>query len=131
MHGEVGFYLRNCTEICTTRRLEFFVLFWLFFCFVRGRLRVEFYCRAASLPHVVPHREERRGQKFPLACFVTAGLVNPQECRRRRDPRFTDRSSTKPCGKSRSATRTYLLSVPVLTDPCGKLLLHSSSERES
>lgn len=74
---------------------------------------------------MLPHREERAEVSAGLFCH--RGLVNPQACRRRRDPRSTDRSSTKPCGKSRSATRTYLQSVPVLTDPCGKLLHRAHS----
>lgn len=78
--------------------------------------------------NTTPRRATRgeRGQKFPLPCFVTARRVNPQECRRRRDPLSTDRSSTKPCGRSPSGTRTYLPSAPVLTDPYGKQLLQST-----
>ena len=72
--------------------------------------------------------ERREGQKFPLPCFVTARLVNPQECRRRRDPLSIDRSSTKPCGRSRRGTRTCLQSAPALTDPCGKQLLQSTND---
>lgn len=76
----------------------------------------------SALHHVVPHGG--RGQKFPLPCFVAARLVNPQECRRRRDPLSTDRSSTKPCGRSPRGTRACLRSAPALTDPYGKQLLH-------
>lgn len=96
-------------------------------CVFRGRLRFEFYWGAAvTTPRRAARGGEERGEKFPLACCVAAGLVNPQECRIRRDPLSTDRSSTKPCGKSRSGTRTCLQLAPVLTDPYGKQLLQTT-----
>lgn len=74
--------------------------------------------------------EEKKGQKFPLVCFVVAELpVKPQECRKKRDPLSTDRSLIKPCGKSRSATRTFLQLAPARTDPCGKQLLQKEKTR--
>lgn len=60
------------------------------------------------------------GRSF-RCCLVTAGrLVNPQECRRRRDRLSTYRSSTKPCGRSRSDTRTSPQLAPAPTVPCGE-----------
>lgn len=65
------------------------------------------------------------GRSFRCPVCVAARRVNPQECRRRRDPLSTGRSSTKPCGRSRSGTRAYPPSAPVLTDPCGKQFFSS------
>lgn len=67
--------------------------------------------------HVLLHRASV--QKFPLPCFVVARLVNVQECRIKRDLLFTDRSSTKPCGRSQNGTRTCLPSAPVPMDLYG------------
>ena len=78
----------------------------------------------------MPHGEEekrREGRSFRWLVVSLRGWLNPQECRRRRDPLSTDRSSTKPYGRSRSGTRTCLQSAPVLTDQCGKQLLQSST----
>ncbi|MED6243676.1 hypothetical protein ATANTOWER_024938, partial [Ataeniobius toweri] len=76
----------------------------------------------STSPHAGRSGEEGRSLRW--ACFVTAGLlvVNPQECRTRRDPFSIDRSSTKPCGKYRSAIRTCLRSVLALTDRCARTL---------
>lgn len=111
------FFCAPLHRICTTGRLKFLC--------DPGRLSCKFY---QEQQHTTPYHTGRRGegQKFPLACFVAARLVNPQECRRRRDPFSTDRSSTKPCGRSRSGTRAYLPSGPVLTDLYGKQLLQST-----
>lgn len=46
----------------------------------------------------------------------------PQECPRRRDRLSIDRSSIRPYGRCRSATRTCLPWVLELMDPCGKYL---------
>lgn len=53
------------------------------------------------------------------ASFVAARLVNLQECRIKRDPLFTDRSSTKPCGRCQNGTRTCLPSAPAPMDLYG------------
>lgn len=76
-----------------------------------------FLLRETGPHYVLLHRE--REQKFPQPCFVVARLVNLQECRIKRDPLFTDKSSTKPCGRSQNGTRTCLPSAPVPMDLYG------------
>lgn len=76
--------------------------------------------------HVLLHRKGKRAE-----VFVVARLVNLQECRIKRDPLFTDRSSTKPCGRSQNGTRTSHPSAPVPMDLYGMgfyffIFLHNS-----
>lgn len=92
------------------------------FCAIRD-LRVFCFLVGKQDHHVLLHRE--RGEKFPLPFFVVARLVNLQECRIKRDPLFIDRSSTKPCGRSRNGTRTCLPSAPVPMDLFGKVYMHN------
>lgn len=110
MHTRVETLLHTCCRFAPRRRG---------FCVIRD-LHVSLVGKRDPY-RVLLHRE--RGQKFPLPCFVVARLVNLQECRRTRDPRFIDRSSTKPYGRSRSGTRTCLPSAPALTDLYGMCFL--------
>lgn len=71
--------------------------------------------------HVVPHGEwEGRSFRCCLVCVAALRVNTQQGCRRRRDPRSIERSSTKPCGRYRSGTSTYPPLAPALTDPYGK-----------
>lgn len=78
----------------------------------------------------------RRQQQRRASCRTRRGATrfrslrrfDPQECRRRRDPRSTGRSSTRPCGRSRSGTRTCPRWAPGRTGPSGKQRLQRSIE---
>lgn len=109
MHAEKGILVfAQLNRICTTGRPKF--------------------PRVLSSRSGAAARRTTRGKRAEVSAalfLVPVRRLNPPECRTRRDPLFTDRSSTRPCGRSRSGTRTCPRSAPEPTDPYGKQRLQS------